>query len=116
MRDPIFPTPTSSRCGGPGDDRTRAAGDILELLSALTSATSSPVWREDDAMTPHAASTYFEMDPDIQDRYRDEAWYAPAEQFVDELDLTRFDPEYPTEPRTHLEPLVRPVFAHPHSL
>jgi predicted HD phosphohydrolase len=59
---------------------------------------------------------HFDMDPDMRDRYRDQPWYALAEQFADEWDQTSFDPDYPTKPLSHFEPLVRQVFATPHSL
>ena len=51
----------------------------------------------------------------MRDKYRDEPWYGLAEQFADEWDQTSFDPDYPTEPLSHFEPMVRPVFATPRS-
>jgi predicted HD phosphohydrolase len=36
-----------------------------------------------------------------------------AEQFADEWDQISFDPDYPTKPLSHFEPLVRQVFATP---
>ena len=59
---------------------------------------------------------HFDMDPDARDRYRDEPWYGLAAQFADEWDQVSFDPDYPTEPLAHFEPLVRAVFGRPHSL
>ncbi len=58
---------------------------------------------------------HFDMDPNLRDQYRGEAWYPLAEQFADEWDQTSFDPDYPTEPLAHFEPRVRTVFAHPHT-
>ena len=43
-------------------------------------------------------------------------WYGLAEQFADEWDQISFDPDYPTKPLSHFEPLVRQVFATPRSL
>jgi predicted HD phosphohydrolase len=40
------------------------------------------------------------------------AWYALAEQFADEWDQISFDPDYPTKPLSHFEPMVREVFGH----
>jgi predicted HD phosphohydrolase len=56
------------------------------------------------------------LDPAARDQHRGEAWYALAEQFADEWDQTSFDPDYPTKPLAHFEPLVREVFATPRSL
>jgi predicted HD phosphohydrolase len=58
----------------------------------------------------------FDLDPNARDQYRDEPWYAMAEQFADEWDQVSFDPEYDTEPLVHFEPLVRSVFGRPHIL
>ena len=40
-----------------------------------------------------------------------EEWYGSAERFADEGGHASFDPEHPTEPLEHFEPLVRRVFA-----
>ena len=54
---------------------------------------------------------YFDRDPDARDQYRGEPWYDLAERFADEWDQTAFDPDYPTEPLEHFEPLVMETFA-----
>ena len=54
---------------------------------------------------------HFGGDPDARDEYRDEPWYALGERFADEWDQASFDPDYPTKPLSHFEPLVREVFA-----
>jgi predicted HD phosphohydrolase len=59
---------------------------------------------------------YLGQDPDARDKYQGEAWYGLAEQFADEWDQISFDPDYPTKPLSHFEPLVRQVFATPRSL
>jgi predicted HD phosphohydrolase len=59
---------------------------------------------------------HFNLDPDAREQYRQEPWFALAEQFADEWDQVSFDPDYPTEPLSHFEPLVRSVFGHPHVL
>ena len=33
-----------------------------------------------------------------------------AEQFADDWDQVSFDPDYPTKPLAHFEPMVREVF------
>jgi hypothetical protein len=53
---------------------------------------------------------YMHMDPDAREGYRGEPWFDLAEQFADEWDQTSFDPDYPTWPLEHFEPLVRRVF------
>jgi predicted HD phosphohydrolase len=58
---------------------------------------------------------HFGGDPDAREAYRGEAWFGLAAQFADEWDQTSFDPDYPTEPLEHFEPLVRQVFSHPHA-
>jgi predicted HD phosphohydrolase len=59
---------------------------------------------------------HFGGDPDAREQYRGEPWFALGERFADEWDQTSFDPDYPTKPLSHFEPIVREVFAHPHSL
>ena len=59
---------------------------------------------------------YFKMDPNARDQYRGEPWYELAERFADEWDQTSFDPDYPTQPLEHFEPMVREVFGRPRSL
>ena len=58
---------------------------------------------------------YLGQDPDARDKYVGQPWYGLAEQFADEWDQTSFDPDYPTKPLSHFEPLVRQVFATPRS-
>jgi predicted HD phosphohydrolase len=58
---------------------------------------------------------HFGGDPEAREQYRGEAWFALGERFADEWDQTSFDPDYPTQSLAHFEPLVRDVFARPHS-
>jgi len=53
---------------------------------------------------------YFDLSPDARDQYQGEPWYALAEQFADDWDQTSFDPDYPTQPLEHFEPMVHEVF------
>jgi predicted HD phosphohydrolase len=50
------------------------------------------------------------QDPNAREQYVGEPWYALAEQFADDWDQTSFDPDYPTKPLAHFEPMVREVF------
>jgi predicted HD phosphohydrolase len=53
---------------------------------------------------------YIGMDPDSRQKHVGQPWYALAEQFADEWDQNSFDPDYPTKPLSHFEPMVREVF------
>src|SRR4051794_24026905 len=44
---------------------------------------------------------YFGKSRDLRDQYRDEPWYALAEQFADEWDQIAFDPDAETYPLEH---------------
>src|ERR1700722_3233112 len=53
---------------------------------------------------------YIGQDPNAREKYLGQPWYALAEQFADDWDQTSFDPDYPTKPLSHFEPMVREVF------
>jgi predicted HD phosphohydrolase len=53
---------------------------------------------------------YIGQDPNAREKYEGQSWYALAEQFADDWDQTSFDPDYPTKPLAHFEPMVREVF------
>jgi predicted HD phosphohydrolase len=59
---------------------------------------------------------HFGGDPDAREQYRDEPWFALAEQFADEWDQIAFDPEYDTLPLEHFEGRVRKVFGNPQTM
>ncbi|MGH9047132.1 MAG: HD domain-containing protein [Acidimicrobiales bacterium] len=59
---------------------------------------------------------YFKLDPQSRKQYEGEPWFALAARFADDWDQTSFDPDYPTQPLEHFEPLVREVFARPRSI
>ena len=57
---------------------------------------------------------HFGGDPNARENHRDALTpeeFKLAEQFADEWDQIAFDPDGPTEPLSHFEPLVRKVFA-----
>jgi len=58
---------------------------------------------------------HFGGDPDARAKYEGQPWFDLAAQFADDWDQIAFDPDYDTLPLEHFEPLVREVFAHPHS-
>ncbi len=45
--------------------------------------------------------------------YRDHPWYASCMRFCEKYDQAAFDPQYPTKPLSHFEPLLRTVFTRP---
>lgn len=47
----------------------------------------------------------------LRDQYRDQPWFADAEQFTDEWDQAAFDPRYPILPLSEFAPLVRQFFS-----
>lgn len=51
------------------------------------------------------------MDPEMRRKHLGNPYYAMAERFADDWDQTAFDPDYPSEPLEHFEPLVRAVFS-----
>jgi predicted HD phosphohydrolase len=56
---------------------------------------------------------YYEFigqDPNAREQHQGASWYALAEQFADDWDQVSFDPDYPTKPLSHFEPMVREVF------
>src|ERR1700689_2597804 len=58
---------------------------------------------------------YLGQDPDARDKYQGEPWYGLAEQFADGWAQLPSHPAHPPKPLSHFEPLVRQVFASPHS-
>jgi predicted HD phosphohydrolase len=56
---------------------------------------------------------HFGKDPNAREAWAGNDWYGLAEQFADDWDQTSFDPDYPTEPLEHFEPMVREVFSRP---
>lgn len=50
-------------------------------------------------------------DPNERERYRGHPWFDACERFCGRWDQAAFDPDYPTRPLEHFEPLVRRMFA-----
>jgi predicted HD phosphohydrolase len=56
-------------------------------------------------------------DRDARDRYKDHPWYGACRDFCANWDQNSFDPEYPTEPLSKFEPIVRRIFSRvPHDV
>lgn len=54
---------------------------------------------------------FFGEDPELRAAYRDHPYYASCARFCERWDQAAFDPDYPTRPLEHFEPLVRRVFS-----
>ena len=54
---------------------------------------------------------HFGDDPHERDRYRDHPWYQSCVDFCERYDQAAFDPDYPTPPLEHFEPMLRRVFS-----
>lgn len=52
-------------------------------------------------------------DPDLRAAYRDHPYYGSCVRFCESWDQAAFDPDYPTRPLEHFEPLVRRIFSRP---
>lgn len=45
--------------------------------------------------------------------YSNHPWFDTCQRFCDDWDQQAFDPEYPTRPLSHFEPMLREVFSRP---
>jgi predicted HD phosphohydrolase len=50
-------------------------------------------------------------DRHARERYKDHPWYGACRDFCANWDQNSFDPEYPTEPLSRFEPIVRQIFS-----
>ena len=53
------------------------------------------------------------VDKNARDIYRGHEWFDSCEQFCRDWDQLAFDPDYPTKPLAHFEPMLREVFTRP---
>ena len=51
------------------------------------------------------------MNKDERERYRGHEWFDSCERFCGDWDQMAFDPNYPTKPLSHFEPMLREVFS-----
>ena len=51
------------------------------------------------------------IDQHARDAYRDHLWFDSCANFCERWDQTSFDPDYPSKPLEHFEPMLRQVFA-----
>jgi predicted HD phosphohydrolase len=52
-------------------------------------------------------------DPNGHLAYRNHPWYGSCMRFCERFDQNAFDPDYPTRPLAHFEPMLREVFSRP---
>ena len=53
------------------------------------------------------------VDKNAHDTYRGHEWFDSCEQFCRDWDQLAFDPDYPTKPLAHFEPMLREIFTRP---
>lgn len=53
------------------------------------------------------------QDPEERSAYRDHPYYESCARFCERWDQAAFDPNYPTQPLEHFEPLVHRIFSRP---
>lgn len=53
------------------------------------------------------------LDKDGREAYRDHKWFEATVRFCEDWDQMSFDPDYPTKPLSHFEPMVREIFSRP---
>ncbi|WP_286222774.1 HD domain-containing protein [Marinobacter apostichopi] len=54
---------------------------------------------------------HFGENPNERDRYRNHPWYRTCVEFCERYDQASFDPDYPTSPLAHFEPMLRRIFS-----
>ena len=84
-----------------------------EILKPYVSADVHWVLRVHQDFQGRHYYAHFGFDPEAREQHRGHPAFELAERFADEWDQTAFDPDYPTEPLDHFEPMVRDVFAAP---
>ena len=56
---------------------------------------------------------HFDKNRNGRDRFKDHPWYDACVRFCERWDQAAFDPDYPSEPLSTFEPIVREVFLRP---
>ena len=117
----------AERAGADGDLIIGAlCHDMAKILtpynhSSVAAEVVRPFVREEvtwivDVHQDFQGKHYYEhlgKDPNAREQYRGHPSFDLAATFADDWDKTSFDPDYPTEPLAHFEPLLREVFSRP---
>ena len=82
-----------------------------EMLKPYVSETTYHIIRTHQDFQGRHYYALMGLNANARDQYRNEPWYALAEQFTDEWDQTAFDPAYDTLPLEHFEPMLERVFS-----
>jgi predicted HD phosphohydrolase len=85
------------------------AGIAAEMLKPYVSEHAYHVLRTHQDFQGRHYYEHFGMSANLREQYRNEPWFALAEQFTDEWDQAAFDPAYPVLPLSEFEPLVRHI-------
>jgi predicted HD phosphohydrolase len=56
---------------------------------------------------------HYGRDRNGRDKFRDHPWYQACKDFCANWDQSSFDPDYPTEPLSTFEPMLREIFSRP---
>lgn len=87
-----------------GDDNHGAVA--AELLRPHVRAEVVEVVRFHTDFTSRHYAAVLGGDPDRREQHRGQGWFELGAQFADDWDQRSFDPDYPTPPLAHFEPLV----------
>lgn len=82
------------------------AAIAAEMLKPYVAKETYQVLRTHQEFQGRHYFEHFGASPTLRDKYRQEPWFALAEQFTDEWDQAAFDPGYPVLPLAEFEPLV----------
>jgi len=83
------------------------AAIAAEIMKPYVSSDVYQVLRTHQLFQGRHYFEHFGASPNLRDKFRDEPWFAMAEQFTDEWDQAAFDPAYPVLPLAEFEPLVQ---------
>ena len=81
-----------------------------ELLKPYVSKDVYNVLRTHQEFQGRHYFQHFGASQTLREKYRNEPWYALAEQFTDGWDQAAFDPDYKVLPLEEFEPLVQQTF------
>ncbi|MDZ7842790.1 MAG: HD domain-containing protein [Gammaproteobacteria bacterium] len=118
---------TASRAEADGADEEMVLGALLHDLgdvlapanhSQYAAAIIRPYVREEvtwivehhGVFQMYYYAHHLDGNPDARELYRGHQWFDACAGFCERWDQAAFDPDYPTRPLEHFEPLVRRIF------
>jgi predicted HD phosphohydrolase len=119
---------TATRAEAAGADLDMVVGALCHDMGKMISNANHPAiaaemirpWVSDEVYWVVKVHQDFEgmhyyarvgLDPMMRRKHLGHPYYELAERFADEWDQNAFDPDYPTRPLEHFEPMVREVFS-----